>query len=50
MKEIISILFVASAIGLLLGYCDSWAADTQQLLTGARAFGDWHDDTPSVRW
>lgn len=49
MKRIIGIVFVAGAIVLFLGYCDSWTADTQQLLTGARAFGDWHDDAPGVR-
>lgn len=36
----------SSLFARYLGVC---AAETQQLLTGARAFGDWHDDAPGVR-
>lgn len=33
--------------GALLG--EIWAADTQALRTGVKAFGDWRDDAPGVR-
>jgi hypothetical protein len=49
MKKILMIAIVASAIGLVVHSRTSWAGDTEPLLTGAKAFGDWRGDTPGVR-
>src|SRR5271170_3365969 len=49
MKKATAILVAAGAIILFARYRRIWADDTTPLLTGIRAFGDWHDDTPGVR-
>jgi glucose/arabinose dehydrogenase len=49
MRKILMIAIVASAIGLVVHSRTSWAGDTEPLLTGAKAFGDWRGDTPGVR-
>src|SRR5271170_5764889 len=49
MKKATAILVAAGAIILFARYRRIWADDTTPLLTGIKAFGDWHDDAPGVR-
>ena len=49
MKRIIAMIVAACAIVLVAPVRNIPAADTQALLTGTKAFGDWHDDAPGVR-
>src|SRR3984957_16225811 len=49
MKGILAIIFVAGSIALSAGYPSVCAAEIQPLLTGAKGFGDWHDDAPGMR-
>jgi hypothetical protein len=48
-KRIIATVSAASAIALFVRSRAIWAGDAEPLLTGAKAFGDWHDDAPGVR-
>jgi hypothetical protein len=49
MRRAIAILVAASATALCARFHGVWADDTAPLLTGIKAFGNWHDDAPGVR-
>ena len=49
MKGSLAISLVTGAVALFVRLPSVCAAETQLLLTGARAFGDWHEDAPGVR-
>jgi glucose/arabinose dehydrogenase len=49
MKRIIALVVAICAIASVLCSRGTEGADTQPLLTGTKAFGDWHDDAPGVR-
>jgi glucose/arabinose dehydrogenase len=49
MKRAVGILVVASAIVLFGCFHSICADDATPVLTGVKAFGDWHDDAPGVR-
>ncbi len=48
-KRIIAVVIAICAIAAVVRSRRPEAADSQPLLTGAKAFGDWRDDAPGVR-